>query len=75
MIKSTLLALAVLAPPATNDRDAISFCEVAKPIYVQTTDYRRLQSTTHGQTLLDSIELHNQKIIDLCGNLPRTLIR
>jgi len=75
MIKSTLLALAVLAPPATNGEDAISFCEVAKPIYVQTADYRRLKSTTHGQTLLDSIELHNQKIIDLCGNLPRTIIR
>ena len=75
MIKSTLLALAILAPPITNDRDAISFCAAARPIYIQAADYRHLQSTPHGQTLLDSIELHNQKIIDLCGNLPRTIIR
>ena len=76
MIKSTLLALAVLARPAVNGNDAISFCEVAKPIYVQAQDYRYLQSTAHGRTLLDGIELHNQKIIDLCdGNIPRTIIR
>jgi len=75
MIKSTLLALAVLAPSATNGEDVISFCAAARPIYVQAADYRHLQSTTHGQILLDSIELHNQTIIDLCGNLPRTIIR
>ena len=76
MIKPALLALAVLVPPAVNGEDAISFCEVAKPIYVQAKDYRYLQSTAHGQSLLDGIELHNQKIIDLCdGNIPRTIIR
>ena len=72
MIKPAILALAVLAP---NGDDAISFCEVAKPIYVQVTDYQYLQSTAHGRTLLDGIETHNQKIIDLCGDLPRTMIR
>ena len=74
MIKPALLALAVLAPPIANGDNAISFCEVAEPIYVQAQDYRYLQSTAHGRTLLDGIETHNQKIIDLCGDLPRTMI-
>jgi len=71
VIKPAILALAVLAP---NEDNAISFCEVAEPIYVQAQDYRYLQSTAHGRTLLDGIETHNQKIIDLCGDLPRTMI-
>ena len=72
MIKPAILALAVLAP---NGDNAISFCEVAEPIYVQAQDYRYLQSTAHGRTLLDGIKRHNQKTIDLCdGDLPRTMI-
>jgi len=72
MNKAILLAVAVLASPTSGD-GAISFCEVATPIYVQVTDYQYLQSTVHGRSLLDNIELHNQKIIDLCGDLPRTM--
>jgi hypothetical protein len=61
-----LLAAAVVVP--------LAFCDVAKPIYVHTRDVGYLRATQHGLQLLDWIKTHNQKIIDLCGDIPRTMI-
>jgi len=60
-----LLAAAIVVP--------LAFCDVAKPIYVHTQDVGYLRATKHGLQLLDWIETHNQKIIDLCGDIPRTM--
>jgi len=75
-IKSFILTAALLNPPAVmNGNNPGSWCTTAIPIYVQAEDYKYLQSTDHGNQLLDWIETHNQKIVDLCGNLPRTIIK
>jgi len=72
-IKAFILAAAILGPSPDIGNQSISWCDVATPIYVQSDDYNHLQSTDHGMQLLDWIETHNQKIIDLCEDLPRTL--
>jgi len=55
-------------------QEAMLFCDVAKPIYIYMKDYLYLNSTDHGRQLLEWVKDHNQNIIDMCGELPRTLI-
>jgi len=56
-------------------QEIMSFCDIAKPLYVQMQDYLYLNSTDHGKQLLEWISDHNEKIIELCGDIPRTLIK
>ena len=55
-------------------QEVIAFCDIAKPIYVKMQDYLYLNSTDHGKQLLEWISYHNDKIIELCRDIPRTLI-
>ena len=76
LIAAILISSVALSMSATLDdvgNQPGSWCAIANPIYVQADDYIYLQSTDHGIQLLDWIETHNQKVIDLCGDLPRTL--
>jgi hypothetical protein len=55
-------------------QEVMTFCDIAKPIYVKMQDYLYLNSTDHGKQLLEWISYHNDKIIELCRDIPRTLI-
>ena len=54
-------------------QEVMAFCDIAKPIYVKMQDYLYLNSTDHGKQLLEWISYHNDKIIELCRDIPRTL--
>jgi len=79
MFEPLVLVAAVLAaqpvPKNENSGAPLSFCQVARPIYVQIEDYRYLQSTDHGKVLLDDLERFNQAIVNLCGDVPRTIVK
>ena len=73
-----LIAAALAPPPAFTDGDGavpLSFCQVARPIYVQAADYQYLSSTVHGRALLDDLERLNQAYVDLCADVPRTIFK
>ena len=71
LISSVALSMSEIPDDVGNQPG--SWCAIAVPVYVQSNDYAYLKSTGHGIQLLDWIETHNQKVIDLCGDLPRTL--
>ena len=56
-------------------QEVIKFCDIAKPIYVYIQDYLYLNATEHGKQLLEWISDHNQNIVDICGGVPRTIIK
>jgi len=56
-------------------QEVMSFCDVAKPIYVYMKDFIYLNSTEHGRQLLEWIRDHNQNILNICGEVSRTLIK
>ena len=56
-------------------QEVMSFCDVAQPIYVYIQDYLYLSATEHGRQLLEWIKEHNQNILNICGEVPRTIIK
>lgn len=56
-------------------QEVVLFCDIAKPIYVYMQDYLYLNATEHGKQLLEWISDHNQNIVDICGEVPRTITK
>jgi hypothetical protein len=73
MLKEVLLAATVTMSPLTEAKPEPLFCDVAKPIYVKVPDVVYLRSHKSGNILLEWIREHNQKIIDICGEIPRSI--